>query len=280
LVAALAFIKDADDRNNNMQYLECLSAALSDMAHTYQPAERMSVVLRAVMVELRGGNESNHFRLYKPKSAVVPARRGSTIDMDDGENMSQAWKKRQTGRPRAGTGASMRKPRTSSTSTTMSMSVDSHQGFSIKPSHPLKFDDPDRMDGFIMVTPRSEMGAWPSLSETPELSHALSTPTTTSVLSCSNPRHSGAWMGAEFDTSDSISQLANVHFPEMGAFDGETDGVESMTNLDFMNLGEGGDWGMGKDWTGGMGVGSDLDGFPPQTAFSGGGFESGEKFDV
>jgi hypothetical protein len=55
LVAALAFIKDANDRNNNMQYLECLSAALTDMAYTYQPAERMSTVLRAVMVELRGG---------------------------------------------------------------------------------------------------------------------------------------------------------------------------------------------------------------------------------
>jgi hypothetical protein len=73
-----------------MQYLECLSAALSDMAHTYQPAERMSVVLRAVMVELRGGNESNHFRLYKPKSAVVPARRGSTIDMDE-SSKSRDW---------------------------------------------------------------------------------------------------------------------------------------------------------------------------------------------
>ncbi|KAF2492446.1 hypothetical protein BU16DRAFT_466772, partial [Lophium mytilinum] len=53
LVAALAFIKDPVDRANNMQYLECLSAALQDMACTFQPAERMSVVLQAVMLELR-----------------------------------------------------------------------------------------------------------------------------------------------------------------------------------------------------------------------------------
>lgn len=261
-----------------MQYLECLSASLSDMAHTYQPAERMSVVLRAVMVELRGGSESSHFRLYKSKSAVVPARRSSTIDMDECEDMSQVWKKRQTSRPRAGTSTSMRKPRTSSMSTTLSMPVE-HHGFNLKAPPPPRFDETDRIDGYIMVTPHSEMGAWPALNETPDLSHALSTPSTT--LLSSNPRHSGAWMGAEFDTNDSISQLANVHFPEMGGFDGEIGGVDGRTNLDFMSLGEGGDWGMGKEWTTSMGVGSDLDGFPPQSAFSGGtAFGNGEKFDL
>ncbi|KAF2032804.1 hypothetical protein EK21DRAFT_60071 [Setomelanomma holmii] len=278
LVAALAFIKDADDRNNNMQYLECLSAALSDMAHTYQPAERMSVVLRAVMVELRGGPEANQFRLYKPKSAVVPARRGSTIDVDESENMSQVWKKRQTSRPRAGTGSNMRKARTNSMSTTMSMPTD-HHGLSIKPPPP-RFDDPERTDGYIMVTPCSEISNWPGLSEAPELSHALSTPATTSTTSSSHPRNSGAWMGAEFDANDSISQLANAHFPEIMAFEGDAGGVDGMTNLDFMNLGEAGDWGMGKEWQeGGIGGGSDLDGFPPHNAFSASiGLDSGEKF--
>jgi len=260
-----------------MQYLECLSAALSDMAHTYQPAERMSVVLRAVMVELRGGPEPNQFKLYRPKSAVVPARRGSTIDMDESENMSQVWKKRQTSRPRAGTGASLRKPRTSSMSTTMSMPID-QTGLSIKPPPPPRFDDPDRADGYILVTPRSEISTWPGLSEAPELSHALSTPATT--ISSSHNRNSGAWMGAEFDANDSISQLANVHFPEMGAFDADMGGVEG-TNLDFMNLGEDGNWGMGKEWSGSMGAGSDLDGFPPQNPFTAGvGFGNGDKFGV
>ncbi|KAF1846269.1 uncharacterized protein K460DRAFT_339333 [Cucurbitaria berberidis CBS 394.84] len=269
LVAALAFIKDPNDRNNNMQYLECLSAALSDMAATYQPAERMSIVLRAVMVELRGGPEPNmnSFTLYKSKSSVVPARRGSTIDIDD-ESSSQVFKKRQTSRPRAGTGASSRKVRTSSMSTAMSMPMD-RQSLSIVPPPPPRFDDMDRNgDGFIMVTPRSEMSAWQPISETPELSHTLSTPST-STLSSSDPRNSGAWMGAEFDAQDSISQLATAHFPELNAFDEANGGsVDGMTNLDFMNLGEGGnEWSMGKEWNSSGGVVSDLDGFPSQSGF-------------
>lgn len=247
-----------------MQYLECLSAALSDMAHTYIPAERMSVVLRAVMVELRGGPEPNHFRLYKPKSAIVPARRGSTIDNEDD---AVVWKKRQTSRPRAGTNG--RKARTSSMSTTMSMSGIESTGLSIKPPPP-RFDDANRVDDFILVTPRDELNSWP---EPPELAHALSTPSTisTSIQGQHHHRDSGTWMGAEFDTNDSISALANVHFPEMGAFDNDTKGVETMTNLDFMTLGDGGDWGLGKDW----GTGTDLDGFPAQNNA----FTTGMAFD-
>ena len=53
-----------------MQYLECLAAALRDMTETYHPAERMSTVLDAVMVELRADG---------PKR-VVPARRDSSRD--------------------------------------------------------------------------------------------------------------------------------------------------------------------------------------------------------
>ncbi|KAH7377335.1 fungal-specific transcription factor domain-containing protein [Pyrenochaeta sp. MPI-SDFR-AT-0127] len=277
LVAALAFIKDPNDRNNNMQYLECLSAALSDMAATYQPAECMSVVLRAVMVELRGGPEPanmNSFKLYKPKSAVVPARRGSTIDMDDAESGNMAFKKRQTSRPRAGTASSRSKVRTSSMSITMSMPLDHHHGLSIKPPPPL-FDDLHRDDGFILITPRSELSTWPPLSEPPELSHTLSTPSTitsTSLSGSSNPRNSGAWMGADYDPQDSISQLANAHFPELNAFDeaggaAAGGGMDGMTNLDFMNLGEGNHWsGLHKDWSQRV-VGSDLDGFPSQNGF-------------
>ncbi|KAJ4364079.1 hypothetical protein N0V83_009534 [Neocucurbitaria cava] len=281
LVAALAFIKDPNDRNNNMQYLECLSAALSDMAATYQPAERMSHVLRAVMVELRGGPEPsmNHFRLYKPSSAVVPARRGSTIDMDESESTSQVFKKRQTSRPRAGTGASGRsigKVRTSSMSTTMSIgsTTGGSSGLTIKPPSPPRFDDTNgnNMDrnnnsnsdgGFILVTPRSEISSttWPpSLSsqhEPPELSLSSATSSTTTASSNNPNRHSGGtWMGAEFDPQDSINQLANAHFPELNAFGddgaGGGGGMDDggMTNLDFMSLGEGvgGEWGLGKEW--------------------------------
>ncbi|KAK5048536.1 hypothetical protein LTR84_005627 [Exophiala bonariae] len=69
LVAALAFMKDRSTRNNNMQYLECLAAALQDMSHTYVPAEKMSNVLEAVIIELRDA---------VPERRTVPARRRSS----------------------------------------------------------------------------------------------------------------------------------------------------------------------------------------------------------
>lgn len=232
-----------------MQYLECLSAALHDMAITYQPAERMAVVLRAVMVELRGGPPVNDFKLYKPKSAIVPARRGSTNDAAD----VPLYKKRQTSRPRAGTGSKKR-----------SMSMASNAGnvdLSIKAAAHRWDAESERSDGgFIMVTPRSDVAAWPSIAEnTPSLSHGLDTPSTTALSSSGGPRN--AWMGAELDASDAISSLADVHFPEMTALNDGSD----MTHLDFLSLGDVGDW--GREWSGnatGVGVGSDLDGFPPQ----------------
>jgi Fungal specific transcription factor domain len=69
LVAALAFMKDRSTRNNNMQYLECIAAALQDMSHTYVPAEKMSNVLEAVILELRDA---------VPEKRTVPARRSSS----------------------------------------------------------------------------------------------------------------------------------------------------------------------------------------------------------
>jgi len=69
LVAALAFMKDRSTRNNNMQYLECLTAALQDMSQTYVPAEKMSNVLEAVTIELRD---------TVPERRTVPARRRSS----------------------------------------------------------------------------------------------------------------------------------------------------------------------------------------------------------
>ncbi len=257
-----------------MQYLECLSAALSDMASTYQPAERMSNVLRAVMVELRGGPEppnSTSFNLYKPASSTVPARRGSTIEMDTDMHESQQWaKKRQTsrGRPGAGMGGN-RKTRTMSTSTSMSMPSDhGRHGLSIKTPAPPLFDDPGQNnDGYILVTPRSELGStgWPNLTEPADLSHNLSTPSTTLSSSYVN-RNSSNWMGADFDSQDPISQLANAHFPELSAFDdlgtggsggvgGGGGGIDGV-NLDFMPMGNGNEWSMPKDWSGA----NDLDG--------------------
>jgi hypothetical protein len=238
-----------------MQYLECLSAALNDMAVTYQPAERMAVVLRAVMIELRGGPVANDFSLYKPKSAVIPARRGSTNEAAD----VPMYKRRQTSRPRADTGSSKKRSMSMASNVT---NID----LSIKaPSAPHRWDaESERSDGYIMVTPRSEIASWPPISENAsEMSHSLG------PGSSSGPRN--AWMGAELDTSDAINSLANVHFPEMNAL---TDGGD-MSHLDFLSLGDGsGDF--GREWNAGngVGVGSDLDGFPPQQGAYGMGFGS------
>lgn len=242
-----------------MQYLECLSAALNDMAVTYQPAERMAVVLRAVMIELRGGPVANDFHLYKPKSALIPARRGSTNEAAD----IPMYKKRQTSRPRAGTGSSKKRSMSMASNVT---SID----LTIKAPGQHRWDaESERSDGYIMVTPRSEISSWPPISENAsELSHSLATGSSAG-LSTSGPRN--AWMGAELDTSDAISNLANVHFPEMNAL---TDGGD-MSHLDFLSLGDGsGDF--GRDWNSGteVGVGGDLDGFPPQQGAYGMGFGS------
>jgi hypothetical protein len=90
LIAALAYMPDAAERNNNLQYLEVLHAALQDMTHAYQPAERMAAVLNAVMIELRGGPIS-------PLTASLTTRRGSVdLDADRG-----ATKRRQTSRSKS-----------------------------------------------------------------------------------------------------------------------------------------------------------------------------------
>jgi hypothetical protein len=146
----------------------------------------------------------------------------------------------------------------------MSMSTTiTHPDLSIKPPpHPHRFDaESERSDGYIMVTPRSEISSWPL--ETPVLDHSMSTATpSASQLSSSGPSRN-AWMGAELDPSDNIAQLANVHFPEIPALE-----EGNMSHLDFMSLGDGnGEWAREWQHSNGVGVGSDLDGFPPQGAF-------------
>ena len=81
-------------------------------------------------------------------------------------------------------------------------------------------------------------------------------------------------MGPEFDQHDPISQLANAHFPELSAFDEPVGDGSDVVNLDFMPLGDGGDWNMNKEWSGG----SDLDGFPASGRFNMGFGDDGGKF--
>lgn len=107
LVAALAFIKNMNDRKNNMQYLECLAGALHDMSYTYQPAASMSRILQAVMTELQNVNnqktpppdwrfasrsDSASMSMSSVITSSIPARReSSSNDTDE----LRTFKKRQ-----------------------------------------------------------------------------------------------------------------------------------------------------------------------------------------
>jgi hypothetical protein len=96
-VAAIASEEDFNERQSNVGHLESLFAALEDMSAIYQPAERMSGVLRTVVAELHGyGSSFDEPTLYKPRSSTVPARRRSLF-----ESGNEATQKRPMSRRKA-----------------------------------------------------------------------------------------------------------------------------------------------------------------------------------
>ncbi|KAF1982586.1 hypothetical protein K402DRAFT_424510 [Aulographum hederae CBS 113979] len=272
LVAGLAHLHDPTARNNNMQYLECLSAALADMSHTYQPAEQMSIVLNGVLAELRGisptQNPEPSFR--RPTGSSIPARRDSTVINDDSIDRPQ-FKRRATTRATRMSQSSQRRPSmASSTAMSIDMSIDP----SLRPMHHRKQSDIDgstQRDGFIMVTPHSEINSsWPNHSNSHNHNQHQSDNSNSGGLdSTTLPCPHQSWSpssGTDIHPSDDITALARVHFPEIGDFpplmDGE--GASLMdgsgvcgSQLDFLSLG-----GAGEDWR-------DLDGFGD--GFGGGG---------
>lgn len=264
LVAALAFLKDASDRSNNMQYLECLSAALQDMAYTYQPAERMFIVLQAVLAELRGtpGDFSNNFR----GKGIIPARRGST-NVDDLDPPSFT-NKRPRAIARTHSSRSWHRKHNAGVMIDVNNIDPALQGM---PSLTRRFSgDTHGQDGWTMVTPRSEVGptSWSSLS-TSELHNgggsidpgSLGGPTPTSLPPQKFSLNGSTWMGAPDNTLEThdIANIAMAHFPELREIPSvENEGPES-GHLDFMTLGSGGEeW---RDWQP-HGIGDDLNGFP------------------
>lgn len=161
LVAALAFIKNVNDRKNNMQYLECLASALADMSSTYQPAASMSGILEAVMCELRSAGKTpppesglllNSRGYLLGDSVAIPARRESSAAMNDEEEL-RTFKKRQLSK--SSTRPSML-PNSTPTPSSMG-TLNGYQG--------LGGDNEVRnLDGYVMITPRSERSAWPNLN--------------------------------------------------------------------------------------------------------------------
>jgi hypothetical protein len=233
LIAALAYIPDTTDRTNNMQYLEVLHAALTDMAHAYQPAERMAHVLNAVMIELRGGLISPQKALST--SATIPARRGSTAVDSDRPSM----KRRQTDNPR--------KTRAMPPPTTFRNHRASDASTASQQLH-------QQQNDFVMVTPRTETSAWPDLttvdSHQSHHSHQfheatlLPTPDTANMIS---PERRTDWLnGGALGVND---------FPTMPSMAG-LPGIDGETFPEFLTLPNEDDW---SRWHDGQ-VTHDLDG--------------------
>jgi hypothetical protein len=224
LVAALAFIKNVNDRTNNMQYLECLALALYDMSFTYQPAASMSSILQAVMLELQNASAKTpppDQRYLQGDNMMITARRESTSETDE----HRISKKRQLSR------SSATRPNTFSSSTP---SIPPLKDFSNAPaSMPtpsintvgmrLNTETEVGRNGYVMTTPRSERAAWPMLNS--DL-NPLDYPMGFTWMNVG-----GAWMGVGegLSSSDVV-----VGMGEGGECAGA--GQEKNTELDFFSF--------------------------------------------
>ena len=202
LVAALAYIKNKSSRAANMQYLECLAAALKDMTETYQPAERMSMVLEAVLIELRADSPPEE----RPRS-LVPTRRDSSSHVETSEQYS-SQKRRQLAQPRPARKASTIVQLTSTEQQATMEGVQKSLSTAVNMGeHPTS-----SLDGFVMITPETTDstdvdGLWPNLNSNEESSldypmssyrdhFSLPRKTSQSTAQPTSPFRS-AWMGAQ-----------------------------------------------------------------------------------
>lgn len=252
LIAALAYIPDATDRTNNMQYLEVLHVALQDMAHAYQPAERMAAVVNAVMIELRRGAISPGKNLGC-KTSCVPARRDSTaVDTGDERPNVKRRQKSRSSRPRA-----MNPPPTTARQHRASDASDRHS----VSSQPLQ-----QHSDFVMATPRTEgsTSAWPNVhgNESFQDHNMLPTPEAATLASVGRRNE---WINTHMGSND---------FPAMPSMSGlpEVDGGD-IGNLEFLpTLLNEEDWSRWHSIPGD--AATDLDGFPPRGRFQAHNFAS------
>ena len=225
LIAALAYIPDTTDRTNNMQYLEVLHAALTDMSHAYHPAERMAHVLNAVMIELRGPGTS-----ISSTSTAVPARRGSnSIDSE-----RPTVKRRQTSRSRK----SKVMPSTTSHRHNQATDGSINHGFTTQQYQ--------QHSDYVMVTPHSEDSTWPSIQGLEQLQDNSILPMLEQDSLPSSGRR-GEWFGSfdanDFPTMPSMTGLPTDTFPEFLTLPNEEDWSrwhsgpgEVATDLDGLNF--------------------------------------------
>ncbi|PGH26432.1 hypothetical protein AJ80_01930 [Polytolypa hystricis UAMH7299] len=226
LVAAIASAKDPMDRSEKMQYLECLSTSLQDMAQTYHPAERMSVVVQEVIAELKDTSIDIFHSIGALRGPVVPARRGSTND----EAHPAPFKRRQTSRSRS-------IARLNSSSGVMANG--DTNGKPASPPQPFAGEG-ERTDGFILATPRSD-GSKPANASSRDgsmVNGLLRTPNSNNVLATSAAQ--STWVGPDPDSAE-IVHLASIHFPEIPSM---PDGPAN-PHFDFVSQAAQDEW---RDW--------------------------------
>ncbi|TKA74990.1 hypothetical protein B0A55_02657 [Friedmanniomyces simplex] len=244
LIAALAYIPDTADRTNNLQYLEVLHAALQDMAHGYQPAERMAAVLNAVVVELRGGPISPGKSLACT-STSIPARRGSSAIDANAERPT--FKRRQTSRSRKA--KPMNPPSTA---------LRQHRASDASDRHSVASQSLHQHGDFVMITPRMEgssSSGWPNVHPTDNFQPSpMFPPPETANMSSSSPSRRNDWMHN--------SDMSGHDFPSLPSMGGLPGMPDSEIGLDFLTLPSEDDW---SRWhNGSTDPAADLDGFPPR----------------
>lgn len=233
LVAAIASPKDRVSYDTNMKYLECLAASIDDMCETYQPAERMSTVLNAVLLELKAA------RPPKPYASRIPARRGSSSDRGVDTDINPA-KRHQSGRPST--------QRTNSQLSQPPMLIHEHHrrhtttGMPPPAIFPLKTRSNNRKesavlsldsDNFILVPEDSEAGEISSEWREFDESNPFTIDETMLMSGFGRPmspsQFRSVWMGAE---TPSFSPI-----PTAGSHQNQNQNIfTSNTNLDFMSL--------------------------------------------
>jgi hypothetical protein len=235
LIAALAYMPDVADRNNNMQYLEVLHAALQDMTYASQPAERMAAVLRAVMLELRGGPVS-------AKISNVSPRQGST----NSENENGSARRKHT----------HRLSRKSSLSAVQNAPTPAMQPPTSNPrAHQLSNEpSPDNTtfhnqqshsqispSEYVMVTPNHDLPAWPNMPPNHETYHHVLTPPAPPTM-----QHSSAGAGGyvEWNNNPHLNpQTFNLNSSMPGSVGGNmTTLPDHHQHSDFLYLPTEEDW--------------------------------------
>lgn len=208
-----------------MQYLECLASTLHDMAFTFQPAASMSSVLQAVMLELQNASSKTpppEGQYAQSDSVAIPATRRDSSSRDRDEEDVRTFKKRQLSKSSTRPARIDMSASSSSSSAKFTPQLTNTDIVPASLTAPFLEADMDRRDGYVMITPRSERTAWPSLDAN---LNALDYPMTT--FGGMNAVTGNLWM----DAGEGLSP-----FPMSGDGNGTIGGASKNHELDFFSF--------------------------------------------